>query len=146
LPRAERVVPISPMIGVTAFARFAGIAGWPAIFPAFAKTAWLNVIPEFNPFKYNSFPVNGARQSSRLTRALQRQLSSDARQNRLAALPPILTFQSILDSTVSTRAVISSLYGNLSANGSELVLFDINRNAKFGALFRSSSETLLTRI
>ena len=59
----DRLVLISPMIGITAFARFAGLAGLPAIFPAFAKAAWLSVLPEFNPFKYNSFPVNGARQS-----------------------------------------------------------------------------------
>ena len=39
--------------------------------PAFAKSAWLSIVPEFNPFKYNSFPVNGARQSHRLTTALQ---------------------------------------------------------------------------
>jgi alpha-beta hydrolase superfamily lysophospholipase len=67
LARPQRVVLISPMIGITRFARFAGIAGWPAIFPAFAKAAWLSVLPEFNPFKYNSFPVNGARQTHRLT-------------------------------------------------------------------------------
>ena len=52
------------MIGITDLARFAGVFGWPAMFPAFAKAAWLGVVPEFNPFKYNSFPVNGARQSS----------------------------------------------------------------------------------
>ena len=51
------------MIGITAFARFAGIAALPALLPAFAKAAWLGILPEFNPFKYNSFPVNGARQS-----------------------------------------------------------------------------------
>ena len=38
---------------------------------AFASAAWLDTMPEFNPFKYNSFPVNGARQSYRLTDALQ---------------------------------------------------------------------------
>ncbi len=48
------------MIGVTAFARFAGLAGLPALLPAFAKAAWLNIAPEYNPYKYNSFPVNGA--------------------------------------------------------------------------------------
>ena len=60
LARPDRLVLISPMIGITAFARFAGIAGWPALFPAFAKAAWLSVVPEFIPFKYNSFPINGA--------------------------------------------------------------------------------------
>jgi alpha-beta hydrolase superfamily lysophospholipase len=49
---------ISPMIGITVFARFVGFAALPAILPAFAKAAWLGIVPEFNPFKYNSFPVN----------------------------------------------------------------------------------------
>ena len=66
LTRPERIVLISPMIGITAFARFAGLAGLPAILPAFAKAAWLGMLPEFNPFKYNSFPINGARQSHRV--------------------------------------------------------------------------------
>ena len=33
LARPDRVVLVSPMIGVTAFARFAGVFGWPALFP-----------------------------------------------------------------------------------------------------------------
>ena len=75
LARPDRVVLISPMIGITRFARFAGIAGWPAILPAFAKAAWLSVLPEFNPFKYNSFPINGARQTHRLTVVLQEEIA-----------------------------------------------------------------------
>ena len=71
LPRADRIVLFTPMIGITRFARFAGLAGLPALLPPFANAAWLSVVPEFNPFKYNSFPVNGARQSYRLTDALQ---------------------------------------------------------------------------
>ncbi len=60
-----------------------------------------NVTPEYNPFKYNSFPVNAARQSYLLTKALQQQISRDARSSRLNELPPVLTFQSIMDSTVA---------------------------------------------
>ena len=52
----------------------------------------------------------------------------------LSDLPPIITFQSVMDSTVSTRAIISALYVHLPANGSELVLFDLNRSTKFGPL------------
>jgi alpha-beta hydrolase superfamily lysophospholipase len=144
LPQANRLVLISPMVGVTAFARFAGLAGLPAVFPAFAKAAWLSILPEFNPFKYNSFPVNGARQSWRLTDALQRQIGRLQSDGRLATLPPVLTFQSVLDFTVSTRAILSELYEQLPANGSELVLFDINRNTKFGPLFRTSSDVKIS--
>jgi alpha-beta hydrolase superfamily lysophospholipase len=146
LPQADRLILISPMVGITRFARFAGLAGLPAIFPAFAKAAWLSVLPEFNPFKYNSFPVNGARQSYRLTEALRAQMSLAQREGRLTALPPILTFQSVMDFTVSAQAVLSGLYDLLPANGSELVLFDVNRNVKFGPLLRSSAETALSRL
>ncbi|MGY5466493.1 alpha/beta hydrolase [Citrobacter koseri] len=146
LRRPQQLILLSPMIGVTAFARFAGLAGLPALFPAFAKAAWLNVTPEYNPFKYNSFPVNAARQSYLLTKALQQQISRDARSSRLNELPPVLTFQSIMDSTVSTRAVVASFYRWLGNNGSELVLFDINQAASLRPLLRTSSYTAITQL
>jgi alpha-beta hydrolase superfamily lysophospholipase len=146
LARPDHIVLISPMIGITSLARFAGIFGWPAVFPAFAKAAWLGVVPEFNPFKYNSFPVNGARQSSLVARTLQQQITQYARERRLGELAPILTFQSVVDFTVSTRAIVNALYVNLPANGSELVLFDINRSARFGPLLRNTTDTLLNRL
>lgn len=146
LAKPQQVILISPMIGITAFARFAGVAGWPAVFPAFAKAAWLGIVPEYNPFKYNSFPVNAARQSYRLTQALQTQLLAVSRQHTLNALPPILTFQSVVDSTVSSAAVISGLYERLPANGSEVVLFDLNPAASVTPLLRASSTTALSRL
>jgi alpha-beta hydrolase superfamily lysophospholipase len=146
LPQAERLVLISPMVGVTGFARFAGLAALPALLPAFAKAAWLDILPEFNPFKYNSFPVNAARQSFRVSSALQQQVERLARAGRLAALPPVLTFQSVVDATVSTRAVLDALYVHLPANGSELVLFDINRASRFGLLIAPGAETALERL
>lgn len=148
LRRPQQVVLLSPMIGVTSFARFAGLAGLPSVFPAFAKTAWLNVVPEFNPYKYNSFPVKAARQSWLLTQALQKQITEQYRRNQLAGFPPVLTFQSAMDSTVSSRAVVSSFYRYLPDNGSQLVLFDINQAANLRALFRpalySAVENVLT--
>ena len=40
-----------------------------------------------------------------------------------------------MDSTVSTRAVVESLYRYLPDNGSELVVFDINRRRISGSCF-----------
>jgi alpha-beta hydrolase superfamily lysophospholipase len=128
LARAGRLILISPMIGITSFARFVGIAALPALLPAFAKAAWLGILPEFNPFKYNSFPVNGARQSYRLTAALQDHIARAGRDGLLDRLPPVLTFQSVVDFTVSTRAIITGLYSLL------------------GPLLRTASETVLSRI
>jgi alpha-beta hydrolase superfamily lysophospholipase len=146
LPRAERIVLFAPMIGITSMARFAGVFGWPAFIPAFDKAAWLGIVPEFNPFKYNSFPVNGARQSSLVARRLQAQIDRHARAGTLKALPPVLTFQSVVDFTVSTRAIVAALYAQLPANGSELVLFDLNRNARVGPLLRRSTDTIVARL
>lgn len=139
LRRPDRLVLMTPMIGITPFARIAGFAALPAVLPAFAKAAWLSVMPEFNPFKYNSFPVNGARQSVRVADALQEQIARHAREGKLVHLPPILTFRSAVDFTVSTSAIISALYDRLPSNGSELVLFDVNPDGKIRsapALFR----------
>jgi alpha-beta hydrolase superfamily lysophospholipase len=146
LARPDRLILVSPMIGVTEFARFAGLAGLPAFFPRFARAAWIAVLPEFNPFKYNSFPVNGARQSHLVTMALQAELARHERNGGLEALPPILAFQSVIDFTVSTPAVIRTLYDRLPANGSELVLFDLNRSARFGPLLRPAAATAIDRL
>lgn len=146
LVRPDRIVLMSPMVGVTEFARFAGLAGLPAIFPAFAKAAWLNIVPEFNPFKYNSFPVHAARQSFLLTQALQANIERHARSGRLTGLAPVLTFQSVLDHTVSARAVIEQLHARLDDNGSELVLIDINRSGQFEDLLTRQSDTAITSL
>jgi len=146
LARPDRLVLITPMIGITAFARFVGLAGLPAILPRFAKAAWITILPEFNPFKYNSFPINGARQSHRLTEAVQERIARYEREGRLNQLPPILTFQSVIDFTVHTDAIVSALYAHLPSTGSELVLFDLNWAAKLSPLLRSGMETKLTRI
>lgn len=139
LARPQQLILISPMIGVSSFARFAGLAGLPALLPPFAKAAWLNLQPEYNPFKYNSFPVNAARQSWLLTQALQKQLRQAAHGKTLSGLPPVLAFQSVMDSTVSSRAVVEMLFNQLPQNGSELVLFDINQTATLRALYRPAS-------
>ncbi len=146
LPPADRLVLFTPMIGITRFARFAGLAGLPAMLPPFARAAWLSNLPEFNPFKYNSFPVNGARQSYRLTDALQAQIQRLGRAGQLATMPPVLTFQSVIDFTVSTPAILAALYAFVPDNGSEIVLFDVNRTVKFGPLLRPSAYVALERL
>ena len=146
LPRPDRLVLISPMIGVTSMARFAGIVGWPALFPSFARAAWLGIVPEFNPFKYNSFPVNAARQSSLVARGLQGQIAGHPRDRKRSQSPPRHPFQAVGDIPVRTQAVVSALYDHLPANGSELVLFDLNRHAVFGPFLREAAEGKLDRL
>jgi len=142
----DRLVLVSPMIGVTRFARFAGVAGWPAALPGFLRAAWFDLIPEFNPFKYNSFPVHAAVQTHRLTRALQAELEAARRSGRMAAMPPVLAFQSVVDATVSTRAVVDELFARLPGNGSELVLADLNRAATLAPVLSAAAQAEIGRL
>ena len=128
-PLPSKLVLLSPMIGVTPTARLAWWVSRLGRVPYFEKANWLDVLPEFNPFNNNSFAANAAFQTVSLTRSLQVDLDRITSRGPLDAIPPILTFQSIVDATVSTPAVIHALYDLLPANGSELVLFDVNHLA-----------------
>ncbi|MDR0184201.1 alpha/beta hydrolase [Lysobacter arvi] len=135
----ERIVLLSPMIEVNRFARYAGLAGVPAFFTRYAKSAWLDLLPEYNPFKYNSFPVRAARESYLVTADLQRALEAVSRQQRMDRLPPVLAFQSVVDDTVSARAVMQRLFDALPDNGSELELFDVNRSRVLAPMLRPAA-------
>ena len=141
--KPDQLVLVSPMVGITSFARFAGVLGWPSAFPGFAKAAWLDTPPEYNPFKYNSFPVNAARQSSQLVDEVHDELLERTGDNAMAGFPRVLAFQSVLDSTVFTSALIDNLFALLPQNGSEIVLFDRNRGADAGPLVRPDSDAML---
>ncbi|WP_457096314.1 alpha/beta hydrolase [Lysobacter sp. P5_B9] len=132
----DRIVLLSPMIEVNGFARYAGVAGWPALFPRYAKAAWLDLLPEYNPFKYNSFPARAARESYLVTNELHAAIEAVAKQQRMGEVPPILAFQSVVDDTVDAHGVMTQLFDKLNANGSELVLFDVNRNRVIGPMLR----------
>jgi alpha-beta hydrolase superfamily lysophospholipase len=127
LPPASRIILVSAMIGVNPLARIVRVISALGPLPFFEKARWLDVIPEYNPYKFNSFPASAAQQSYRMSSMLQAELAAAERADRTTALPPILTFQSVVDATVSTQAVVSNLYDRLPAGDHELVVFDINR-------------------
>ena len=105
-PLPSKLILLSPMIGVSPAA---GLAWWISrlgVVPYFEKANWLDVFPEYNPFKYNSFAANAGFQTGSLTRTIRNDLARIATNGRLEAMPPILTFQSVVDATVSTPAVV----------------------------------------
>ena len=140
LPRADRVVLLSPMIGVSAFAGLARIASAVGVIPYFVKSRWLEVVPEYIPFKYDSFPAHAAQQTADLTSAVQLAVSRASRDGTIGRLPPILAFVSLVDSTVETWATIDRLFALLRDNGSELVLFDLNRHSVVRPFLRKDYE------
>jgi alpha-beta hydrolase superfamily lysophospholipase len=134
LVRPDGLMLFSPMIGVTPFSRFAAWGELLSRLEYFEQFAWLDIVPEFDPFKYNSFPKNAGHQTFVITRALRETLARLERQGRLGEIPPILTFQSLVDATVSMPAVVDTLYSRLRTPGSELVLFDLNRRSQLEPL------------
>ena len=143
---STRLVLISPMIGVAPFAWLARVISLLGPIPYFEKARWLDVMPEYNPFKYNSFPANAALQSWRLTTGLQADILRLGKAGRLKALPPVLAFQSLVDATVSTDAVVHALFDQLESNGSEFVLFDINRLSGIEPFIDPAVATALSRL
>lgn len=127
LPKVEGIVLISPAIGVTPMAALAVWQGRVGHWLGLEKLAWNSISAEYDPYKYNSFAVNAGDQVYRLTAEIGRHLSRLDEEDRLEAFPPLLAFQSVVDATVSTPALIEGLFAKLPGDRHELVLFDLNR-------------------
>ena len=134
LPKAEGLVMISPSIGVTSLAAFAVWQARLGHFLGLDKLAWNAILPEYDPFKYGSFAVNAGDQVYRLTEEIRSELGRLGASGDLGSFPMVLAFQSIVDATVSTPALVSGLFRHLPATGHELVLFDINRHSEIERL------------
>ncbi len=127
LPSVKKLVLISPEIGVT---KMAALAVWQERIGhilRLEKLKWNDVLPEYDPFKYNSFAINAGNQAYRLTIENRNRLDALAEAEKMDQLPPILAFQSVLDATVSAPALVEELFEKLPEGGHELVGFDINR-------------------
>jgi len=127
LPIPNRLLLFSPEIGIAPAAVIANSHRLLSFLPYFAKFKWLSIIPEYDPFKYNSFPKNAAQEAWEVTSALQSQIEESRDAGHFKDFPDVLTFLSWTDSTVSTSETISRLYDQLENDGSELIVFDVNR-------------------
>jgi alpha-beta hydrolase superfamily lysophospholipase len=129
LPQPDKLLLLSPAVGVSP----AGIVGsWHRLvswLPYFERFRWIDVLPEYDPFKYNSFPKNAGRQMYLLTKRINAGLLRIRQTGAIERFPATLAFQSVADGTVSTAAVLDHLYQLLGSSRHELVLFDLNRKA-----------------
>jgi len=146
LPAPASLVLISPAIGIHAAAALAKWKRRLSYFPGLGGLAWLSVLPEFDPYKYNSFATNAAEQVHGLTRSVARRIAARARSGPSKILPPTLVFKSTVDATVSVDAVVDRLLKHLRPDRHELVLFDINRFAAKSTLLISDPAPLTDRL
>ena len=146
LPAPAGIVLLSPMIGVSPMARLARVISALGPIPFFEKARWLDVVPEYNPFKYNSFPAGAAQQSYRVASTLAAGIADARASGSLARLPPILAFQSIVDATVIAQALVRDLFDQLPGGPHELVVFDINRRAGLDPYIRPADKALVASL
>jgi alpha-beta hydrolase superfamily lysophospholipase len=140
------LVLISPAIRIHSAGALAGFKNSLSVLPGLDGLAYLSVMAEFDPYKYNSFATNAGAQVHRLTRDVDRRLQVLAQNPEAAGkLPPILVLKSTVDSTVTTDAVVDNLLMRLAADRNELVLFDINRNAAIKSTLLVSDPGPLTQ-
>jgi hypothetical protein len=129
------MVLLSPAIGVSPAAAFAWVQESLARLGGFEKAAWTDILPEYDPYKYNSFTANAGDQMYRLTQRIDSQLRALGSGGLVKGMPRILAFQSAADATVLAPAVVNTLFRRLAPEGHEIVFFDINRQAELQPLF-----------
>jgi alpha-beta hydrolase superfamily lysophospholipase len=127
VPRPDGLVLISPELGLHAVASLAKFQMVLSRMPGLGKLAWESVMMEYDPFKYNSFPVNAAEQAYRLTDHIQVQLKKMQENGKLESFPRVLAFQSIVDATIQAEGVVDKFLSLLPPGGHSLVLYDVNQ-------------------
>lgn len=148
LRRPDRVLLVSPAIEISSLAPLASLLDLLGVLPfeALQKVHWQSVLPEYDPYKFNSFPVNATRQVNQAVKALQKRLDAAAASGRLRELPPVVTWQSVVDSTVGSRGTVDRLYAQLGQAQHRLVLFDTNRQPRWDIIANPAPRALATRV
>ena len=134
LAMPTRLLLFSPAIGVSEFAVMTNVTSLLAPVPGLGKAAWLDVMPEYDPYKYNSFPVNAGNQVYRLTRELESALATAQERGSLDRMPTVTAFQSLVDATIVAGDLGTRLFKRLPSKRHEFVVFDVNRQAALSSL------------
>lgn len=138
----------SPAIAVT---KVANLAIWQSRLGHFLdlpKLEWNSITPEYDPFKYGSFAVNAGNQVYLVCDEVQKQLDVYEQNTQdKKPLPPMISFASMVDSTVVVKATVDHLYKRFTKeNNHTLVLFDINHNFTSHRLVKHSVSSALQKL
>lgn len=132
VPLPDGLVLFSPAMGITPLA---ALTPWQARLGrilGLEKVAWNSIELEYDPFKYRSFPLNAAVQVWRLASHVDAGLAAAEKTGELSGMPPVLSFQSVVDTTIAVPAVVDVLYERLPARSEgpdhALIVYDFNRS------------------
>lgn len=137
----------SPAIGVSKAAPFAIWQSRIGHFFGLPKLEWNSLNPEYDPFKYNSFAVNAGDQVYRICNEVQEQFDAYEKSKKSKkAFPPVLSFSSIVDSTVRVSHLVNNLYKRLPKGDHTLVFFDINHQFSKNHLVKDETQITLANL
>ncbi|MGL6064321.1 MAG: alpha/beta hydrolase [Fusobacteriaceae bacterium] len=130
----SKVFWFSPAMGVTPYAKIGFLDIALSKIPYFDKFKWLEIEPEFDGGKYNSFTKNAGIEVSKLISKNNKLLNKLTKEEK-EKLPPIYIYQSLVDATVNDRSIykVNEIIGNTKG---EIIIFDVNR--KFNDFFTTS--------
>lgn len=138
----DRLVFLSPALAVRPAAAAARWFDRSSRLPGLGRLGWSSTELEFDPYKYNSFPVRAGAEIHDLTSEIEDRLER-LEESAAGDLPPLLTLQSVVDATVPPVTSLTRLYGRVEGEGSELVLFDANHRTGISELLGSQAGDLL---
>ena len=115
---------VSPALQLPTKAALAGIRQWFGQF--YEKALWWQILPDSDPYKYESFPINGVTQMYALTQALQPVLETPPSL-------PLLIAASEDDATVDSRATLD-LFKHWPATTKQLVWFSREMQPQTGTV------------
>ena len=146
LPKVDSIALISPELAVSPVAALAIWQERIGYLLRLKKLQWESVKMEYDPYKYNSFPVNGGMLAHKLTASNRTLLKKFSEQEKLGAFPRVIAFQSVVDATVSAPALVRDLFVRLPEAAHELVVYDINRSARVEPLLQEGKVADLAQL
>lgn len=138
----EKVILYSPAASISKQAFFADFHQYISWFPGLEKFKWMDILEEFDPYKFQSFPKNAAYQIYKLTEVNKRLAKMISKKKEwLDKVPPIITFQSPFDGTVEYKGIVN-LYKNIGNRESKLILF--KENSVYSSLYVKKVDLVVT--
>ncbi|MGL5428087.1 MAG: alpha/beta hydrolase [Cetobacterium sp.] len=132
LLKPKKIFWLSPAMGVSPAAKFGFLDSWVSLIPTFKKFQWLDINPEYDPAKYNSFPKNSGIQVYYLIKKAKINFMKLSKKEK-EELPPIYSYTSLVDSTVLDKDLYD-IFFKMENPENKLVIFDVNR--KFEEFFK----------
>lgn len=138
LPKPDGVFWLSPAMGVNPMAKLGFLDIMASKIPGFEKFAWLDIYPEYDMAKYNSFAKSPGIQVYNIIKNSRENLSKLTEEER-AELPPVYAYTSIQDATVDATELFKVVKEMGNSKG-EVTIFDANR--KYNDFYKSKIQDI----